>query len=112
MENVQVAVGVVEGKVVARWHQQTDQIVFDPQNAYSVGMALASAGMEAHKGGSAIYAQPFIESELQKPKVTDQQRDMLIGIVATQLKTLMDKGRSPGYIAVHAVDAVLQEVCR
>lgn len=110
-ESVQVAVGVVEGKVVARWAMPTAEIVFDPQNAYNVGMALAQAGMEAH-GGSPINAHPFLTSELQRPKVTDAQRDMLIGIVATQLKTLMDKGRSPGFMAIHAVDAVLQEVAR
>lgn len=110
-ESVDVAVGVVEGKVVARWHQPTTEIVFDPQNSYKVGMALCSAAMEAHKG-SPLNAQAFIESELRRPQVTDAQRDMLIGIVATQIKSLQEKGRSPGMIAIHAVDAVLQEVAR
>lgn len=110
-ESVQVAVGVVEGKVVARWHQPTNEIAFDPQNAYKVGMALAEAGMQAHKG-SPINGHDFIVSELQRPKITDQQRDRLISIVATQIKTLQEKGRSPGMIAIHAVDAVLQEVAR
>lgn len=109
--NVDVAVGVVEGKVVAKWHIPVEQIVFDPQNAYRVGMALATAGMEAHKG-SPINAKPFLDAELARPTVTDQQRDRLIAIVATQIKTLQEKGRSPGMIAIHAVDAVLQEVAR
>jgi hypothetical protein len=110
-ESVDVAVGVVEGKVVAKWHQPVEQIVFDPKNAYSVGMALATAAMDAHKG-SPVNATEFIESELRKPQITDAKRDMLIAVVATQIKSLQEKGRSPGMVAIHAVDAVLQEVCR
>lgn len=109
--SIQVAVGVVEGKVVAKWHDPVSEITFDPQNAYQIGLALAQAAMDAHNG-SAVNAKPFLEGEVQKRKVTDQQRDMLIGIVATQLKTLIDKGRSPGIMAIHAVDAVLNEVSR
>ena len=111
MSSVDVAIGVVEGKVVAQWKEPMTEITFDPKNAYSVGMALATAAMDAHNGNP-VNAKPFIESELQKPKVTDIQRDMIIALVATQLKSLMEKGRSPGLIAMHAVDAVLQEVCR
>lgn len=109
--NVDIAVGVVEGKVVARWQMAADQIVFDPQNAYNVGMALAAAAMEAHKG-MPVSADDFLAGEARKPKITDGQRDILIGIVATQVKTLIERGRSPGYIAMHCVDAVLQEVSR
>ena len=111
-ESVQVAVGVVDGKVVARWHAPVTEIAFDTRNAYSVGMALATAAMEAHRGTAAASDVSFVTGELEKPKVSDAQRDLVIGIVATQLKTLIEAGRSPGYIAMHCVDAVLQEVAR
>jgi nitrous oxide reductase accessory protein NosL len=110
-ESVQVAIGVIDGKVVAKWQEPCNEITFDPKNAYSVGMALAQAGMDAHNG-SPVNGHAFLADELQKPKITDAQRDRLIAIVATQIKTLQEKGRSPGMIAIHAVDAVLQETAR
>lgn len=113
-ESVQVAVGVVEGKVVAKWHEPTNEIVFDPQNAYSVGMHMARAAMEAHQGMPTGKELEFIAGELAqvKVKVSDLQRMAMIQEVSVIIRSLIDQKRNAGYIAQHAVDAVLKETAR
>ncbi len=113
-ESVQVAIGVVDGKVVAKWQDATSEIVFDPKNAYSLGMHMARAAMEAHQGKPTGKELEFIAGELAqvKVKITDQQRMALVMTVSTIIRTLMDQKRNAGYIAQHAVDAVLSETAR
>lgn len=109
-----VAIGVVDGKVVAHWHEPTNEIVFDPKNAYSVGMHLARAAMEAHQGKPTGSELEFIAGELAevKMKVTDMHRMAMIQTVASIVRTLIDQKRNAGYIAQHCVDAVLKETAR
>lgn len=113
-DSVQVAVGVVDGKVVAKWHSLINEIVFDPQNAYSVGMHLARAAMEAHQGKPSGKELEFIAGQLAeiKVKVSDLERMAMIQTVATIVRTLMDQKHNAGYIAQHCVDAVLRETAR
>lgn len=112
--NVDVAIGVVDGKVIAQWHEATNEIVFDAKNAYLVGISLAKAALEAHRNGSVLGDTEFIAGELNevKVKVSDTKRDFLITQVATILRSLIAAGKSPGYCAMHCVDAVLQETAR
>lgn len=113
-ENVDVAIGVVGAKVVARWIEPVTQIEFDAANAYKVGLALSHAALEAHKGARKSKDVEFIDGELAQVKlvVSDVLRDMLIASVATIVKTLQDQKKTPGYIAMHCVDAVLRETAR
>ena len=113
-DSVQVAIGVVDGKVVAQWHEPVAEIVFDPQNAYSVGMHLARAAMEAHQGKANGKEIEFIAGELAevKKKVSDLERMAMVQQVSTIIRTLIDQKRKAGYIAQHAVDAVLRETAR
>lgn len=112
--NVDIAIGVFEGKVIARWLEATREIMFDPANAYKVGLALSHAAIEAHEGTRQQKDIEFIGEELAQIKivVTDAQRDMLVATVATILATLIEKKMTPGYIAMHCVDAVLRETAR
>jgi len=114
--SIDVAIGVVDGQVVAKWHQATNEIVFDPQNAYQLGVSMARAAMEAHRGSknNAAMDSLFLQGELgqQRIKITDAQRTLLINQVATMIRTLRNKNRSDGYIAMHAVDAVLTETAQ
>lgn len=113
-DSIDVAIGVQDGKVVAKWPAPTTQIVFDPQNAYSVGMHMARAAMEAHQGKPTGKELEFIAGELAqvRMKVTDQERDAMIAKVATIVKTFINQKRTPGYIAMHCVDEVLKETAR
>lgn len=114
MSSVDVAIGVVEGKVVAQWKEPMTEITFDPKNAYSVGMHLARAAMEAHNGHATGKETEFIAGELAQVriKVSDLQRMAMVHQVATIIRSLLDQKRTPGYIAQHAVDTVLRETAR
>ena len=114
MSSVDVAIGVVDGKVIAQWKDPTTEIAFDPKNAYSVGMHLARAAMEAQRGKPTGKELEFIAGELAtvKVEVTDLQRMAMIQQVATIIRTLLDQKRTPGYMAQHCVDAVLRETAR
>lgn len=110
-----IAIGVVEGKVVARWPEPVMEITFDPQNAYQVGVNLSKAALDAHRGSPSNDEGRdllFLADQLtqQRIEVSDAQRVYLINKVSSILKSL--EGRSNGYIAMHCVDAVLQETAR
>lgn len=114
-DSVDVAIGVVEGKVIARWQQACTEISFDPKNAYQVSIALGKAALEAHGGKAADSKDAaFIDGELKQVKVTvtDAQRMMMVAKVATIIRSMMDQKATHGQIAVHAVDAVLRETAR
>jgi hypothetical protein len=115
-KSVDVAIGVDKGKVIARWHTPVTEIVFDPQNAYKVGLALSKAALDAHTNTKrdAKADVEFIDGELSQSKiiVSDQQRAYMVGAVATILKTFLEQKKTPGYMAEHCVDAVLRETAR
>ena len=108
---IDVAVGVVEGKVVARWREPMTEIAFDPHNAYTVGEALARAAHEAHYGAapSAAMDRSFIADQI-KARITDQIRDAMIMKVASILQSKIERRDSPGRIALRVVDAVLADI--
>ncbi len=115
-DSVDVAIGIVKGKVVAQWRKPTAEIVFDPANAYKIGLALSKAALDAHRGerGDTGKDVAFIDGELAQVKVevSDEKRLYLVNAVATILKTLLEQGKTPGYCALHAVDMVLRETAR
>lgn len=114
-DSVDIAIGVIEGKVVARWQSPLSEIEFDPNNAYRIGLMLSKAAMQAYRGNQMAGSDmEFLMGELAqvKVKVSELQRDAMVAAVATILKTLIEQKRSPGYIAMHCVDAVLRETAR
>lgn len=113
-DSVQVAVGVVDGKVVAKWHAPLTEIVFDPKNAYSVGIHLSRAAMEAHQGKPSGKELEFIAGELAQVKVqvTPLQRMAMVQHASHMIRSMIDQKRSPGRIAAEVVDSVLAETAR
>ncbi len=114
MSSVDILIGVQDGQVIAKWEEVANHIIFDPQNAYQVGMALSKAGMEASRGTAQKGDTQFIEGELRemKVKVSDLQRMGMVMQVATIIRTMVDEKRTPGTIAQHCVDIVLRETAR
>jgi hypothetical protein len=112
---IEVAIGIVDGQVIAQWHEPTNEIVFDPKNAYLVGLALSRAAMEAHDGASGTKDDiAFVDGQLTSSRITvsDVQRVAFINKVSTILKTFIDQGKSPGYMALHVVDTMLAETAK
>lgn len=111
-DSVQVAVGVFAGKVVTRWQTPCEQIEFDPKNAYTVGLAMARAAREAHEGKPAPDGFDAFFSSEAKMQIGDEHRLRIISVAATMLRTLIARGDKADMIAIHVVDAVLQETTR
>ena len=113
-ESVDVAVGVLNGKVLARWRDPTSEIEFDARNAYQIGLALCRAAMQAHRGSPGAKDVQFLKGELAEVKktVSDLERMAMIQKVATIVRTMVDRNAQAGTIAAHAVDAVLRDVAR
>lgn len=117
MSSVDVAIGVENGQVIAKWREPISEIAFDPKNAYMVGIALSKAAMEAYRGSkNNAHGDDlaFIHDELAqvKVKITDVQRVALINEVSTMIKTFRTQQKSDGYLAMQAVDRVLAETAR
>src|SRR6185312_11714760 len=81
-DSVDIAIGVVDGKVVARWQAPITEIAFDPKNAYKIGLALSKAALDAHTGTKrdAKADVEFIDGELSQVGIviSDQKRDYLV----------------------------------
>lgn len=114
MSNVDIAIGVEGGMVIAKWQELANHIVFDPSNAYQIGTAMAKAAMEASRGVAQKGDLQFVENELREMKVvvSDLQRMGMVMQVATIVRTMIDEKRTPGTIAQHCVDIVLRETAR
>ena len=114
--NVDIGIGVMEGRVICQWKDPTSQIEFDAQNAYLVGVSLCKAALEAHRGSPDTGNKDlmFIAEELasQKIEISDIKRAALINQVASIIRSLTLQKKSEGYVAMHCVDAVLQETAR
>lgn len=106
MSSVQVAVGVVGRTVVAKWHEPTNEIAFDPGNAYTVGTALRNAARDA-TGDRLIGSEPN-----PKMEITPEGRARILVICGKIARSMFEQGRSPEQITMHLVDYVLGETTR
>jgi hypothetical protein len=106
--SIDVVIGVVDGKVVARWHEPTAQIVFDPQNAMQVGEALARAAHEA-RFGVAPTDESYVAAQV-RARITEAFRARAINRVTLMLGSMERQRRTPAYIAMQIVDAILRDV--
>lgn len=106
---VDVAIGVHEGKVVARWALPVTEIVFDPQNAFQVGEAMARAAHEARYGEKVETDESYVASQI-RARVTENLRTKAIHRVVRMLGSMERHRRTPAHIATELVDAILREV--
>lgn len=107
--NVDVAIGVQDGKVVAQWHQPTHCIVFDPQNAFAIGEALARAAHQARFPGEKIPDGNYIAAQV-RARHLDDIRTRCINRCSIIMASDNFRTWTPGKQAMHLVDAILREV--
>lgn len=107
--NVEVAIGVEDGKVITKWPMPITQIVFDPQNAYRIGEALARAAHEAQHGVSVQTDESYIAEQVRS-RLTEERRSLCINRVARMMTGETFRTWSPGKQALEIVDAILREV--
>jgi len=103
--NVDVAIGVVGGKVVARWHHAVTQIVFDPDNAFQVGTGLRNAACDA----TGVTPEMMGAS---KTELTNEARAKILIIAGKILRSMLEQGKTAEQATVHVVDYILSETTR
>jgi hypothetical protein len=107
--SVDVSIGVHEGKVVARWQVPTNQIVFDPQNAFQVGEAMARAAHEARYGVSVQTDESYIAEQV-RARVTENLRARMVSRFVLMFGSMERQRKTPKHIAEQMVDALLREI--
>lgn len=107
--NVDIAIAVQDGKVVMQWYQPTHCIVFDPQNAFQVGEAMARAAHEARFPGEKLPDGSYIAQQVRARNL-DDIRTRAINRCSIIMASDNFRTWSPGKQAMHMVDAILREV--
>ncbi len=106
MSNIDVAVGVVNGKVVARWHVPVSQIEFDPDNAFQVGTGLRNAACDA------VGTTPEMMGGPGRMELTNEARARILVICGKIVRSMLEQGKTPEQITLHVVDHVLSETTK
>lgn len=97
-----------EGRVIIRFKEPKLWVAFDAKNAMAVSGRMARMAYEAHTGQPAPDANAM--ERVVQSKLTEQMRDRMIARVALMLPNLLEKGKTPGYIAMQIVDSIFSAV--
>lgn len=106
--------GVVRDEVVLRFPQPTELVVFDHENARTLGEALARAAYQAHTGIEPT--DDVIASQVAqdiRDRLTDRLRDRMIARFALVMPSMLEQMRgskTPGRVAMELVDIFMREV--
>lgn len=95
-----VAIGEEAGKVIFRFPHPTNEFVCEPENARLIAEQIAKSAYIAHYG-----RQPE-----QRSLIGESMRKSMKGRATIVIRSLMEAGKSPGYIADHITDLILKEV--
>lgn len=101
-------VAVESGRVILRFREPKQWVAFDPQNAMAVSGRMAKLAYELHTGKPAPDGAAM--EQTVRAKLTDQMRTRMIARVALMLPGLVEKGKTPGYIAMQVVDTIFSAV--
>ena len=107
---IHVAVGDRNGKVLLAFDRPVQNWVLDPQNAFQIGEAIARAAHTARFGQAPLKTDgPYIAEQV-KARVTDEIRTRMVLQAGFALRSMLDQGHKPDYMARELVDRILSEV--
>jgi hypothetical protein len=104
-----IAIGIKEGKVVIHWHQPTNHISFDPQNAFDFGEQMARTAHKARFGEEAPNDGSYLASQIRQ-RITEDLRDRMVVRATHVIRSQEAKGKTPADVARSVVDTILAEV--
>lgn len=99
--STEIAIGTTDGRVVLKFQNAVEWIALDPQNALMIGEAIARAAYECKYGKVPDGTQNVLKQE--KVNTLYKRAELVI-------RSLLDKKKTPKYIAHQVVDIVLSEV--
>ena len=100
---VDVAIGVLDDKVVLRFEHALEYIELDAVNALDISEAIAALAFKLRNGVEP--AGPALKASL-----VERHHDKLVPRVALMLASMRDQGKSDGYAAEQIVTSMLAEV--
>jgi len=100
-DDMLIAIGERNGKVVFTFPHATNEFICDAENARQIAEQIARSSYRAH------YGRDWTE---QRSAITEQLRTRLQARALIVVRTLMEQGKKPEYIARHLVDVILTEI--
>ncbi len=94
------AIGNRDGQVVMTFPTAVEWAAFDPETARQIGEAMAREA----------YTVRYGRSPQSKSVLTDDIKVRIQNKATIIIRTLIEKNRAPGFIAMEVVDAILSEV--
>lgn len=94
------AIGNRDGQVIMTFPEAVEWAAFDPETARQIGEAMAREA----------YAVRYGRQPESKSVISDEVRQRLMNRATIIIRSLQEKSRAPGFIAMEVVDAILSEV--
>jgi glycine cleavage system protein P-like pyridoxal-binding family len=101
--SVQMAIGIEGGKVIQRFKEPMLEVHYMPQNAIDIAGALADCGFEAMNGVKPV-------AGALKTELIERHRDKLIQRFPLVLRSMLDSGKTDGYISKELIDIAFKEI--
>ena len=104
MSSVDVAVGIVKGKIILKFPSPMEHIEFDSQNAIDIARAMTDAAFEIRDGVKPV-------GDTLKTELIERHRDTLIPRINLMLNSLREKKKvSNGNLSMQLIGTMLSEV--
>lgn len=95
------AIGERDGLVILNFPKEVQWAAFDPETARQIGEAIARQAYEIHTG---------LKADPNRSIISEEKRGRLIIRATHVIRSLMDSGKLPGYIAAQVVDTILADI--
>ena len=94
------AIGNRDGQVIITFPKAVEWAAFDPETARQIGEAMAKEA----------YSVRYGRKPQAKSVIAEEVRTRLLNRATLIIRSLQEKGKKPGFIAMEVVDAILSEV--
>lgn len=101
--SVEMVIGTEDGKVFQRFKEPMVLVTYDPANAITIAGAIADAAFECRDGVKPV-------AGALKTELIERHRDVLVQRVPLVLRSLLDSGKTDGYIAKELIDICFKEI--
>lgn len=101
--NVEMVIDRRDGKVIQRFKHPMAEVIYEPQNAIDVAMAMTDAAFEARDGVKPV-------GDTLKAELVERHRMTLTNRIALMLGTMRRSTKTDGQVAQAVVEAALKEI--
>ena len=106
----QIGWKVIGKEVVLVFPQPMEVLTFGSENARQFAEIMGRCAYEAHYGKPAPDDMKSMIAQDIRDRLTDELRDRMIARIALIMPQMMEKKKTPGFIAMELVDIFMREV--